>query len=163
MKYSKHAKQRITERGITEKNDSGSHIQTSPNILRLNHGNNRHLQKTQQKTSFSGVLQRKQRNQNCNNVYNIKPPRNNQQKTQNKNMGENQMKVQYDRESDILYLKFKDSKITQTQMLSEDAYIDLDEKGNLIGIEIWKASQNAILPISKDIAEKLKIILKNPA
>jgi len=78
-------------------------------------------------------------------------------------MGENQMKVQYDRESDILYLKFKDSKITQTQMLSEDAYIDLDEKGNLIGIEIWKASQNAILPISKDIAEKLKIILKNPA
>ena len=73
------------------------------------------------------------------------------------------MKVQYDRESDILYLKFKDSKITQTQMLSEDAYIDLDEKGNLIGIEIWKASQNAILPISKDIAEKLKIILKNPA
>lgn len=73
------------------------------------------------------------------------------------------MKVQYDRESDILYLKFKDSKITETQMLSEDAYIDLDEKGNLIGIEIWKASQNAILPISKDIAEKLKIILKNPA
>jgi uncharacterized protein YuzE len=78
-------------------------------------------------------------------------------------MGENQMKVEYDRESDILYIKFKDSKIEETRMLSEDAYIDLDENGSLIGVEIWKASQNAILPISKDIAEKLKLILESPA
>jgi uncharacterized protein YuzE len=73
------------------------------------------------------------------------------------------MKVEYDRESDILYIKFKDSEIKDTRMLSEDAYIDLDKDGNLIGIEIWKASQNAILPISKDIAEKLKLILESPA
>jgi len=38
-----------------------------------------------------------------------------------------------------------------------------DKDGNLVGIEIWKASQNVILPISKDIAEKLKLILENPA
>ena len=73
------------------------------------------------------------------------------------------MKVEYDRESDILYMKFKESKITDTKILSEDAYIDLDKDGNLVGIEIWKASQNAILPIPKDIAEKLKLILENPA
>ncbi|MGB9756248.1 MAG: DUF2283 domain-containing protein [Candidatus Bathyarchaeales archaeon] len=73
------------------------------------------------------------------------------------------MKVEYDRESDILYIKFKDAEIKDTQMLSEDAYIDLDKDGNLVGIEIWKASQNAILPISKDIAEKLKLILESPA
>ncbi|MGB9683475.1 MAG: DUF2283 domain-containing protein [Candidatus Bathyarchaeales archaeon] len=73
------------------------------------------------------------------------------------------MKVEYDRESDILYIKFKDAEIVDTQMLSEDAYIDLDKDGNLVGIEIWKASQNAILPISKDIAEKLKLILESPA
>jgi len=78
-------------------------------------------------------------------------------------MGENQVKVEYDRESDILYIKFKDSNITETQMLSEDAYIDVDKDGNLVGIEIWKASQNAILPISRDIAEKLKLILESPA
>jgi uncharacterized protein YuzE len=78
-------------------------------------------------------------------------------------MGENQVKVEYDRDSDILYIKFKDSEIKDTQMLSEDAYMDLDKDGNLVGIEIWKASQNAILPISKDIAEKLKLILKSPA
>jgi len=73
------------------------------------------------------------------------------------------VKVEYDRESDILYMKFKESKITDTKILSEDAYIDLDKDGNLVGIEIWKASQNAILPIPKDIAEKLKLILENPA
>jgi len=78
-------------------------------------------------------------------------------------MGENQVKVEYDRDSDILYIKFRDSEIKDTQMLSEDAYMDLDKDGNLVGIEIWKASQNAILPISKDIAEKLKLILKSPA
>jgi uncharacterized protein YuzE len=38
-------------------------------------------------------------------------------------------------------------------MLGEDAYIDIDKNGDLVGIEIWKASQNAILPISKEIAE----------
>lgn len=73
------------------------------------------------------------------------------------------MKVEYDRDSDILYIKFKDAEIKDTKMLSEDAYIDLDKDGNLVGIEIWKASQNAILPISKDIAEKLKLILESPA
>jgi uncharacterized protein YuzE len=30
-------------------------------------------------------------------------------------MVENQMKVEYDRESDILYIKFKNSKITETK------------------------------------------------
>lgn len=73
------------------------------------------------------------------------------------------MRVEYDRESDILYIKFKVSKIVDTQMLSEDAYVDLDEDGNLVGVEIWRASQNAILPISKDIAERLKLILESPA
>jgi len=69
--------------------------------------------------------------------------------------------VEYDRESDILYIKFKESEIADTKILCEDAYIDLDKDGNPVGIEIWKASQNAILPISKDIAEELKLILEN--
>jgi uncharacterized protein YuzE len=40
------------------------------------------------------------------------------------------VKVEYDRESDILYIKFKDAEIKDTKMLSEDAYIDLDKDGN---------------------------------
>jgi len=71
------------------------------------------------------------------------------------------VKVEYDRESDILYIKFRDSSVKETKMLSEDAYIDIDDEGNLVGIEIWRASENAILPISKEITERLKTLLES--
>lgn len=78
-------------------------------------------------------------------------------------MGEDQMRVEYDRDADILYIKLADSKIVDTRLLGEDVYVDMAEDGSFIGIEIWKASQNAILPISKDIAERVKAILERPA
>ena len=78
-------------------------------------------------------------------------------------MGEDQMKVEYDRGADILYIKLKDSKIVDTRLLSEDFYVDIDKDENFVGIEIWKASQNAILPISKDIAEEVKAVLEHCA
>jgi uncharacterized protein YuzE len=73
------------------------------------------------------------------------------------------MKVTYDRKADILYIKLKNAKITNTRMLSEDAYADIDEQQNIVGIEIWKASKNAIQPISKDIAEEVKATLQKCA
>ncbi len=73
------------------------------------------------------------------------------------------MKVQYDRGADILYIKLKGSKIIDTRMLSEDFYVDVDKDNNFVGIEIWKASQNAILPISKDIAAEVKSVLERCA
>ena len=73
------------------------------------------------------------------------------------------MKVEYDRESDILYIKLRDLKIVDTRMLGEDVYVDVDDDGNFVGIEIWRASQNAILPLSRDIAEEVKAILERPA
>jgi uncharacterized protein YuzE len=78
-------------------------------------------------------------------------------------VGEDQMRVEYDRDADILYIKLADSKIVDTRLLGEDVYVDMAEDGSFIGIEIWKASQNAILPISKDIAERVKAILERPA
>jgi uncharacterized protein YuzE len=71
------------------------------------------------------------------------------------------VKVEYDRESDILYIKFRDSRVKETKMLSEDTYIDIDDEGNPVGIEIWRASENAILPISKEIAEWLKTLIES--
>lgn len=73
------------------------------------------------------------------------------------------MKVEYDRKADILYIKLRESKIVDTRMLGEDVYADVDGKDNFVGIEIWKASQNAILPISKDIAEEVKAALQKCA
>lgn len=74
-------------------------------------------------------------------------------------MGEDKVKVEYGRDADILYIKLKDSKIVDTRMLDEDVYVDIDTDENFVGIEIWKASQNAILPISREIAKEVKIVL----
>ena len=73
------------------------------------------------------------------------------------------MKVEYDRDADILYIKLKDSKIVDTRMLGEDVYVDIDKDENFVGIEIWRASQNAIQPISKDIAKEVKAVLEKCA
>lgn len=73
------------------------------------------------------------------------------------------MKVEYDRAADILYIKLKKTKIIDTRMLGEDIYVDVDKDDNFVGIEIWKASQNAILPISKDIAQEVKATLEKCA
>jgi uncharacterized protein YuzE len=73
------------------------------------------------------------------------------------------MKVEYDRDADILYIKLKDAKIVDTRMLCEDVYVDVDMDENFVGIEIWKASQNAILPISREIAEEVKTVLERCA
>lgn len=74
------------------------------------------------------------------------------------------MKVEYDRYADILYIKLKDAKIVDnTRMLGEDVYVDVDKDENFVGIEIWKASQNAILPVSRDIAQEVKTVLERCA
>jgi uncharacterized protein YuzE len=78
-------------------------------------------------------------------------------------VGENKMKVEYDRKADILYIKLKDAKIVDTRMLGEDVYVDVDKDQNFVGIEIWKASKNAIQPISKDISEEVKATLQKCA
>ena len=78
-------------------------------------------------------------------------------------MGEDKVKVEYDRDADILYIKLKDSKIVDTRMLGEDVYVDVDRDENFVGIEIWKAFQNAILPISREIAEEVKTVLERCA
>ena len=78
-------------------------------------------------------------------------------------MGEDKVKVEYDRDADIIYIKLKDSKIVDTRMLGEDVYVDIDMDENFVGIEIWKASQNAILPISGEIAQEVKIVLEKCA
>ena len=78
-------------------------------------------------------------------------------------MGEDTVKVEYDRDADILYIKLKDSKIVDTRLLGEDVYVDVDVDENFVGIEIWRASQNAILPVSREIAQEVKMVLEKCA
>ena len=65
-------------------------------------------------------------------------------------------RVYYDYESDILYIFLKEGSVEDTIEANEDVFIELGENGEVIGIEIWKASKNILEPISKTIAQKIK-------
>ena len=57
-------------------------------------------------------------------------------------MGENQMKVRYDSDSDILYLLIKGGDIEDTIEVSEDLFVEYDEKRDIEGIELWRVRRN---------------------
>jgi len=57
-------------------------------------------------------------------------------------MGENQMKVRYDSDSDVLYLLIKGGDIEDTIEVSEDLFVEYDEKRDIVGIELWRVRRN---------------------
>ena len=75
-------------------------------------------------------------------------------------MGEDRLRVEYDKEADILYIGFRRAGVANTIPVSDDVYMDLGEDGRPVGLEIWRASENAISPLSKIIAEHLKSIIE---
>ncbi|MBO3809961.1 MAG: DUF2283 domain-containing protein [Candidatus Brockarchaeota archaeon] len=67
------------------------------------------------------------------------------------------MRTRYDSEHDILYIDvIPDRKAHDTQPLNEDILVDLDEEGNIVGIEIWQASKNVVEPVAEQLVEKVK-------
>jgi len=57
------------------------------------------------------------------------------------------MKVVYDPEADILYIMIKDEKVKETRDLDEDIWIDINDRGEIVGIEIWQARKHIISEI----------------
>jgi len=57
------------------------------------------------------------------------------------------MKVVYDPEADILYIMIRDEKVKETRDLDEDIWIDINDRGEIIGIEIWQARKHIISEI----------------
>lgn len=47
-----------------------------------------------------------------------------------------QMKINYDKEADALYIKLKEGKVYETEELEDNIIIDYDEQKNIQGIEI---------------------------
>ncbi|RFA96370.1 DUF2283 domain-containing protein [Pyrobaculum aerophilum] len=64
-------------------------------------------------------------------------------------------RVQYDPEADILYILLRESPVEDTIEAGEDVFIELDEKGEVIGIEIWRAS-NVLESITQTIAARIR-------
>ena len=46
------------------------------------------------------------------------------------------LKIEYDREADAAYIRLKDGKFARNERISNSVVLDLDEKGELLGIEI---------------------------
>ena len=55
------------------------------------------------------------------------------------------MKVKYFPDTDTAHFEFKDNIVHETKEISEDIYIDIDAKGNLVSMTIEHAKANADL------------------
>ena len=55
------------------------------------------------------------------------------------------MRIRYDEKMDALYIRFRESKYSESDEIKDGFILDFDENGNVIGIEILDAS-SYILP-----------------
>ena len=46
------------------------------------------------------------------------------------------MKITYDKEADVLYMKLTDKKIIESEEIAENIVIDFDAENNIVGIEV---------------------------
>ncbi len=56
------------------------------------------------------------------------------------------MKINYDKEVDILTIKFSDKKIIESDELRQGYIFDFDAKNEVVGLEILNASQRINSP-----------------
>lgn len=56
------------------------------------------------------------------------------------------MKVRYDKETDILYIRLSDATISQSDEMKQGVILDYDVNEKLVGIEILNASTSTISP-----------------
>jgi uncharacterized protein YuzE len=52
------------------------------------------------------------------------------------------MKIRYDKETDIVYIRFSDLTIAESDQEKPGIILDYTEKGQIVGIEILNASAN---------------------
>lgn len=69
------------------------------------------------------------------------------------------MKIKYFNDTDTALVEFTGNAIKETREISENVYIDIDEKGNLVSMTIEHAKTTANLPdISyQQIGEEIKV------
>lgn len=55
------------------------------------------------------------------------------------------MKIRYFSDTDTALIEFSDAPVVETKEISENLYIDLDEKGNLVSMTIEHAKKRATI------------------
>ena len=46
------------------------------------------------------------------------------------------MKIRYDSDADVMYIKFRDERVDHTKEIDENTIADFDKKGQVIGVEV---------------------------
>ncbi len=71
-----------------------------------------------------------------------------------------EMRITYDPQYDLLYLKFSDAEKVLCKEVDEDISFDVDDGGKLVGIEILSASEHlnlgSLLPVQIEKKSALK-------
>jgi len=60
-------------------------------------------------------------------------------------MDKERVKVSYDASSDILYLLFKEGPSEELVEAGSDVVLEIDGKGNVMGLEIWNAKKTGLI------------------
>ena len=68
------------------------------------------------------------------------------------------MKVRYDPEPDILYIQIKEDKVKETVDLDDDIFADLNEKGEIVSIEIWQTRKYIFSELLKFLDRAKKVV-----
>lgn len=64
------------------------------------------------------------------------------------------MKIEYDRYAKALYIRLQEKERGRTLEVNENLNIDLDEKGNLVGVEILNPEDYPMERILKPVVEE---------
>ena len=75
-------------------------------------------------------------------------------------MAKSKPKVRFDQDADILYIKVKGGSIKDTVDVAGDVFVEFDDKGNIAGIEVWRARELLLNPLAKQISKQVKLLVK---
>lgn len=64
------------------------------------------------------------------------------------------MKITFDKEADALYIEFSNGEFASNKKIDDETIIDLDKKGNVIGIEFLNVSKRIPKDFMSDISVK---------
>ncbi len=69
-------------------------------------------------------------------------------------MEKGKVRVWYDKSVDILYVLFKEGPSYEVIEADPDVHLELDEKGKVMGIEMWNAQKSGLIgQVSKAITK----------
>ena len=56
------------------------------------------------------------------------------------------MKIRYYQDTDTLHIEFKSAAVAETRDLDENTLLDMDQRGQILGITVEHASERADVP-----------------